>query len=121
MKTTRGPASGARISIRPGIKDRLERLSTLMGVLPSTLASHAIQSWVAEQERTLALIESLGDDVGGEMGSHLKKLLRAGLYGRQQILDGPELGEGEVDAIAERHPHSFQEGASVLGGVDRMR
>ena len=82
-----------------------------MGVPPLTLASHAIQRWVAEQERTLALIEGLGDDVGGEMGFQLKKMLRAGLYGRQQILDGLELTEPEVDAIAE------QEGLSTAASV----
>ena len=38
-----------------------------MGVPSATMASHAIERWLAEQERTLALIESLGDPVGGEM------------------------------------------------------
>jgi hypothetical protein len=119
--TTRGPATGARISLGPGIEDRLERLSTLMDVPPLTLASHAIQSWVAEQERTLALIESLGDDVGGEMGSYLKKMLRAGLYGRQQILDGPELTEGEVDAIAEQEGLSMAASAGLGSALLQSR
>ena len=100
---------------------RLERLSALMGVPPLTLASHAIQSWVAEQERTLALIERLGDDVGGKMGSHLKQMLRAGLYGRQQILDGPELTEGEVDAIAEQEGLSTAASAGLGGALLQSR
>jgi hypothetical protein len=60
-----------QIPLQAGIKDRLERLSTLMGVPPLALASHATQSWVAEQERTLALIESLGDRRWGH-GSPLR-------------------------------------------------
>jgi len=71
--------------LRPaGMKERLERISTLTGVPAATLASFAIRSWVAQQERTLALIEGLGDAVGGEMGPRLKEMLRTGLFARQQ-------------------------------------
>jgi len=74
-----------------------------MGVSPLALASHAIQSWVAEQERALALIESLGDAVSGDMGPRLKEMLRTGLFGRQQnMAAGPELTAAEVGAIAEQ-------------------
>ena len=121
MMTAREPEAGAQITLQPGMKGRLERLSMLMGVPPLTLASHAIQGWVAEQERTLALIESLGDDVGGEMGSQLKRMLRAGLYGRQQILDGPELTEGEVDAIAEQEGLSTAASAGLGGALLQSR
>jgi hypothetical protein len=74
-----------------------------MGVPSATMASHAIERWVAEQERTLALIESLGPPVCGEMGSCLKEMLRTGLFARQQkMAGGPELAEAEVGAIAEQ-------------------
>ena len=101
--TTREPAIEVQIPLEAGIRDRLERLSALLGVPSATMASHAIERWVAEQERTLALIESLGVPVGGEMGSRLREMLRAGLFARQQTMPGGrELTEGEVGAIAEQ-------------------
>jgi len=74
--TTREPVTEGQIRLEAGIRDRLERLSALMGVPSATMASHAIERWLAEQERTLALIASLGDPVGGEMGSRLREMLR---------------------------------------------
>jgi hypothetical protein len=119
MMTTREQATEGQIPLQAGIKDRLARLSTLMGVSPVALASHAIQSWVAEQERALALIESLGDAVGGEMGPRLKEMLRTGLFARQEnMAGGPELTEGEVGAIAEQEDLlDCIAGVSVVGGV----
>lgn len=102
------------------MRDRLERLSTLMGVPALTMASHAIERWVAEQERTLALIESLGKPVGGEMGSHLKEMLRAGLFARQQeMAGGPELTDAEVGAIAEQQNLSTIAAAGLGGALLR--
>jgi hypothetical protein len=115
--TTREQATEGQIPLQAGIRDRLERLTTLMGVPSLTLASHAIEHWVAEQERTLALIESLGDAVGGEMGPRLKEMLRTGLFGRQQYMaGGPELTEAEVGAIAEQENLSTT-AAAGLGGA----
>lgn len=100
---TRGPASDWRIPLQAGTLDRLGRLSTLMGVAPEMMASHAIESWVAEQERALALIESLGEPVAGRMGAYLKEMLRTGLFARQQLMaGGRELTAAEVGAIAEQ-------------------
>ena len=115
--TTREPATEGQIPLQAGIEDRLERLSTLMGVPPLTLASHAIGRWVAEQERALALIESLGDAVGGEMGLRLKEMLRTGLFARQESMaGGPELTAAEVGAIAEQENLSTT-AAAGLGGA----
>ena len=101
--TTREPVTEGQIRLEAGIRDRLERLSAVMGVPSATMASHAIERWLAEQERTLALIESLGDPLGGEMGSRLREMLRTGLFARQQkMAGGPELTEAEVGAIAEQ-------------------
>ena len=117
MMTTREQATEGQIPLQAGIKDRLARLSTLMGVSPLALASHAIQSWVAEQERALALIESLGDAVGGEMGPRLKEMLRTGLFARQEnMAGGPELTAAEVSAIAEQADLSTT-AAAGLGGA----
>jgi hypothetical protein len=101
--TIRHSANDGEIPLQAGIRQRLERLSELMGVPLVTLASHAIAIWVAQQERTLALIESLGAAVGGEMGTRLKAMLRTGLFARQQdIADRLKLTEAEVGAIAEQ-------------------
>jgi hypothetical protein len=78
------------------------------------MASHAIERWVAEQERTLALIESLGEPVGGEMGSRLREMLRTGLFARQQKMPGgPELTDAEVGAIADQERLSTSAAAGL--------
>jgi hypothetical protein len=115
--TTREPATEEQLPLEAGIRDRLERLSALLGVPSATMASHAIERWVAEQERTLALIESLGAPVGGEMGSRLREMLRTGLFARQQkMAGGPVLTEAEVDAIADQENLSTT-AAAGLGGA----
>jgi hypothetical protein len=115
--TTRAPATEEQIPLEAGVRDRLERLSTIMGVSPATMASHAIERWVSEQERALALIESLGDPVRGEMGSRLREMLRAGLFARQQkMAGGPALTAAEVGAIAEQENLSAT-AAAGLGGA----
>jgi hypothetical protein len=101
--TTRKQTVEWQIPLQAGTRDRLERLSTLLRVPSRTMASHAIESWVAEQERMLALIESLGEPVAGEMGARLKEMLRTGLFARQQRLaGGRELTDAEVGAIADQ-------------------
>jgi hypothetical protein len=78
------------------------------------MASHAIERWVAEQERALALIESLGVPVEGEMGSRLREMLRTGLFARQQRMPGgPELSAAEVGAIADRENLSTSAAAGL--------
>jgi hypothetical protein len=124
--TIRDSATEGEIPLQAGIKQRLERLSGLMGVPPAMLVSHAIAIWVAQQERTLALIESLGTAVGGEMGTSLKEMLRTGLFARQQdIADRLKLTEGEVGAIAEQENLSTNAaaglGAALLQSKEGLR
>jgi hypothetical protein len=120
--TTRAPVTEEQIPLEAGIRDRLGRLSVLMGVPSATMAAHAIARWVAEQERSLALIESLGDPVGGEMGSRLREMLRTGLFRRQQELPGAlELSEAEVGAIAERENLSTSAAAGLGSALLRSR
>jgi hypothetical protein len=120
--TTREQATEGQIPLQAGIWDRLERLRALMGVPSVTMASHAIERWVAEQERMLALIESLGDPVGGEMGARLKEMLRTGMFARQQqMAGGPELTEAEVGAIAERENLSTSAAAGLGGALLQSR
>jgi predicted transcriptional regulator len=115
--TTREPTTEEQIPLEAGTRDRLDRLSALMGVPSLTMASHAIEHWVAEQERTLALIEGLGGPAAGEMGSRLREMLRVGLFARQQkMAGGPELTAGEVGAIAEQENLSTT-AATGLGGA----
>lgn len=112
--TPREPVTEGQIPLEAGIRDRLERISALMGVPCATMASHAIERWVAEQERTLALIESLGEPVGGEMGSRLREMLRTGLFARQQKMPGgPELTDAEVGAIADQERLSTSAAAGL--------
>jgi hypothetical protein len=51
--TIRDSANDGDIPLQAGIRQRLERLSGLMGIPPVMLASHAIAIWVAQQERIL--------------------------------------------------------------------
>jgi hypothetical protein len=112
--TIRNSGTEGEIPLQAAMKQRLERLSGLMGVPPVTLASHAIAIWVAQQERTLALIEGLGAVVGGEMGTRLKEMLRTGLFARQQdIADRLKLTEAEVRAIAEQENLSTNAAAGL--------
>lgn len=114
---TKEAATGDQIQLQPGTKDRLERLGTLMGVPLPMLASHAVEDWLAQQERTLALIETLGDAVGSDMGVRLKQMLRTGLFARQQkMAGGPVLTEGQITAIAEQEDLSTA-AAAGLGGA----
>jgi hypothetical protein len=124
--TIRNSGTEGEIPLQAGMKQRLERLSGLMGVPPVTLASHAIAIWVAQQERTLALIESFEAAVGGEMGTRLKEMLRAGLFARQQdIANRLKLTEGEVGAIAEQEKLSTNAaaglGAALLQSKEGLR
>lgn len=105
-------ATGAGAGLRP----RLDRLSEAMGVDAEQLVAHALEEWVAEQERALALIEALAEDVGGEMGPRLKAMLHTGLFMRQQPLGSSALSPGEVDAIAAQE-HLSSGAAAGLGSA----
>jgi hypothetical protein len=92
-----------------------------MGVAPDQLAAHALEHWVAEQERALALIEALAEDVGGEMGPRLKAMLHTGLFTRQQPLGSFTLRASEVEAVAEQERLSSGAAAGLGSALLRSR
>jgi hypothetical protein len=102
-----------QVVLDAGIQERLERLSALMNVPIGALLSHALEGWVATQERSLALIEALGEKVGGQMGMRLRDMLRAGLFGRQQLLDPRALTQAEARVVGEQERMSQAAGAGL--------
>ncbi len=103
------------IRVSAEVKERLGRLGKLMGVPSATLGAFAVESWVAQQERTLALIETIGGRVEGEIGRRLKEMLRTGMFSRQENMpDRPKLTEKEIGAIAE-HEQLSENSAAELG------
>jgi predicted DNA-binding protein len=103
------------IRVSAEVKERLRRLGKLMGVPSATLGTFAVENWVAQQERTLALIETIGDKVGGEIGVRLKEMLRTGMFARQENMpDRLKLTEKEIGVIAE-HEQLSENSAAGLG------
>lgn len=99
------------------IEERLGRLGELTGVPSATLGAFGLESWVAQQERTLAFIEAIGDKVGGEVGARLKAMLRTGMFARQENMpDRLKLTTNEIGAIAE-HEHLSENSAAGLGSA----
>lgn len=58
------------------IKSRLIRVSQVYGLPPSTLAALAVGSWVAQQERALALTENIVNKLGETMGDAVADEMR---------------------------------------------
>jgi predicted DNA-binding protein len=108
-----------RYEIRIGaeVKERLKRLAKVMQVPSATLGAFAVESWVAQQERTLASIEAFGERVGGEIGVRLKGMMHTGMFARQgNMPDRLELTEREIGAIAE-HEQLSENSAAGLGSA----
>jgi hypothetical protein len=105
-----------QVVLDPGIQERLERLSALMNVPIGGLVSHALDTWVATQERSLALIEALAEKVGGDLGTRLRGVLRTGLFERQRALDPRALTEAEARLVGEQESMS-QAAAAGLGAA----
>ena len=105
------------IRVQTEIEERLTRLAELMGVPSGILGAFAIESWVAHQERTLALIETIGAKVGGDIGARLGEMLRTGMFSRQgDMPDQLQLTVAEIAAIAE-HENLSAQSASGLGNA----
>jgi hypothetical protein len=64
--------SSLRLKLQPELKVRLERLSGLMGVPPSTLAAVWLGQAVATQERSLSIVSEMAKSIGGEVGDYIK-------------------------------------------------
>lgn len=77
-----------RVKVSLDMNDRLDRLSNLLGLPPSTLAALAVGTWVANQERALGaterMVDAIGAQFGGEMGEELKKQI--GLFSKENVV-----------------------------------
>lgn len=74
-----------RVKVSPDMNDRITRLSTVLGLPPSTLAALAVGTWVANQERGLGaaerIVDAIGEEFGGQMGEELRKQI--GLFSKE--------------------------------------
>ena len=77
-----------RVKVSADMNDRLDRLSNLLGLPPSTLAALAVGTWVANQERALGaterMVDAIGHQFGEEMGEELKKQI--GLFSKENVV-----------------------------------
>lgn len=73
-----------RMNVAEDIEARLERISKVYGMPPSTLAALAVGQWVAQQERALMMTESMANAVGEQMGAavadEMRRHMQSGLF-----------------------------------------
>lgn len=74
-----------RMKVAEDIEDRLDRISKIYGMPPSTLAAVAVGQWVAQQERMLTMHEAMANVVGEKMGEAVADELRQqiGLFNKE--------------------------------------
>jgi predicted DNA-binding protein len=65
-----------RLKVAPEMRERLDRLSRLLGMPPSTLAALAVGHWVASQERAFHLAERMLDQMSEQLGEEMTSQLR---------------------------------------------
>lgn len=65
-----------RMKVAQDIEERLDRISKIYGMPPSTLAAMAVGQWVAQQERMLMMTEHLANSVGEQLGGAFATELR---------------------------------------------
>ncbi len=75
-----------RMKVAEDIEERLDRISRVYGMPPSTLAALAVGQWVAHQERTLMMTEAMANAVGERMGDAVANELRQqiGLFVKEE-------------------------------------
>lgn len=76
-----------RLKVSPDIKSRLERLSGLLGMPPSTLAAFAIGMWITQQENAFSMLDKMADRVGFHLGDVAAAQLRQELNGDGVVKD----------------------------------
>lgn len=77
MATTRIKRNDAiRMKVAPDVLERLDRISRVYGMPPSTLAAMALGQWVTQQERTLLMTEAMAQSVGQHLGESVATELR---------------------------------------------
>lgn len=76
-----------RAQISTEMSERLERLSNLLGLPPSTLAALAVGQWVASQERSLGATERMVDAIGAQFGDEMAQELKhqIGLFTKENL------------------------------------
>lgn len=65
-----------RMKVAEDIEARLDRISQVYGMPPSTLAALAVGQWVAQQERMLMMTEAMANAVGEKMGDAVAQEMR---------------------------------------------
>jgi hypothetical protein len=65
-----------RMNVAQDIEERLEKISRIYGMPPSTLAALAVGQWVAQQERQLMMTEAMANSIGEKMGDAVANELR---------------------------------------------
>lgn len=78
-----------RMKVAPEINERLFKIAQIYGLPPSTLAALAVGQWVAQQERTLMMTESMANAVGQQMGDAVANELRQqmNLFGKGEATE----------------------------------
>ncbi len=76
-----------RVKVSEEMNDRINRLSRLLGIPPSTLAAVAVGQWVASQERTLGAAERMVDAIGAQFGDEMAQELKhqIGLFTKENL------------------------------------
>lgn len=70
-----------RMKVSSEVQARMLRISELYGLPPTTLAAFAVGQWLAQQERTLQLSETMGNKMAETMGeAFTKELQQLGLF-----------------------------------------
>lgn len=76
MKTRIKRRGDIRMKVAEDVEARLDRISQVYGMPPSTLAALAVGQWVAQQERALMMTEAMANAVGEKMGESVAEELR---------------------------------------------
>lgn len=74
-----------RVKVSPDMNERIEKLSHVLGLPPSTLAALAVGQWVANQERGLGVAEKMADVIGTQFGEEVVEEVRKqmGLFSKE--------------------------------------
>ncbi len=76
-----------RVKVSEDMNERLNRLSRLLSIPPSTLAALAVGHWVANQERALGVAEQIAEAIGNQLGEGMAEELKKqmGLFSKDNM------------------------------------
>lgn len=85
MVTTIKRSDVLRVKVSPDMNERLDRLSQMLGLPPSTLAALAVGHWVANQERGLGVAEQMAEVIGNQLGEGMAEEIKKqmGLFSKE--------------------------------------